>query len=64
MHDSIVLDCPKGETKQVIDICVHVMENIKEIAKIEFPHIDFQWLKSPLNVDCSYGSHWGVLVDV
>ena len=63
VHDSIVLDCPKGETKQVIDICVYVMENIKEIAKTEFPDIDFQWLKSPLNADADFGSHYGVLLE-
>lgn len=59
VHDSIVLDAPKHEVKAVAKLCVDVMENVVDYAKVYMPSIDFSWLKSPLKVDIDVGTHYG-----
>lgn len=62
VHDSIVFDCPNmDEVKQVIELATYIMENIVEVAKVEFPNIDFSWFTAPLQADADYGTHYGAL---
>lgn len=61
VHDSLVGDVYPGELDSFAELCVDVMENIKEYAAVYFPHMDFSWLKIPLEADIEVGSHYGAL---
>jgi len=60
VHDSVLLDVPKDEIRDVAGICKDAMENIKVHKEKYFPHVDFDWLICPLKADIEIGTHYGV----
>ena len=59
VHDSIILDVPKDEIDQVANICISIMEDIKDHALFYMPSIDMTWLQCPLKADIEVGTHYG-----
>ncbi len=64
VHDSLMLDCPRNEVKQVSVICKDVMENVTSYARKYMPDLDMSWLICPLKADIEVGTHYGSLVDL
>lgn len=63
VHDSIVVDSPRGEIVNIVGLMTDVMENIAVHSKIYMPNIDFSWLRCPLRADAEIGTHYGVHMD-
>ncbi len=61
VHDSLMFDVWPGEMDDVAELCIDVMENIKEYGPQWFPGLDFEWVTSPLKADVEFGSHYGSL---
>ena len=51
VHDELLLECPKGELNETIEIVREVMENAYA-------------LKVPLATDVAWGTNWGDLKDM
>lgn len=59
VHDSIILDVPEDEVDTVANLCISIMETIKEHALFYMPNIDMTWLQCPLKADIEVGTHYG-----
>jgi DNA polymerase-1 len=59
VHDSIVIDLPKSELREVALLTKYCMENVVKLAPKYFPGLDFSWFNCPLHVDVESGTHYG-----
>lgn len=64
VHDSIMIDCPLWEVRDVAHLIKQVMEGLKELYKTWFPNMDLEWFTCPLVVDIEVGSHYGSLQEL
>jgi DNA polymerase-1 len=61
VHDSIMFDVPFAEVPVVAGLVKRVMEDLKDMYKDWFPHMDLSWFTCPLVADLEIGSHYGSL---
>lgn len=59
VHDSIVLDCPRSEAKEVAKIVKHIMENIPTLSRdIWGDDMDWSWIRCPIVAEVEVGLNW------
>jgi len=63
VHDSLMGDCSRNEIVQCSSLIKDMMMNITTYGKVEMPHLDFDWLICPLDVDVEIGTHYGSCID-
>lgn len=59
VHDSIVLDCPRSEAKEVAGIVKRIMENIPTLSvDIWGKGMDWSWIRCPIVAEVEVGLNW------
>jgi DNA polymerase I-like protein with 3'-5' exonuclease and polymerase domains len=60
VHDSLLFDCPLGETREVADLVGRRLSSVKENFAELLPEFDTSWIKVPFETDVEIGPSWGV----
>ena len=64
VHDSLTMELPIREVKEVVTQSLYIMDNPKEMVEKHFPYLNADWMIIPMKSDAEIGSCWGDVKEV